>query len=181
LASESLRELREFAAELAWQVHHAVAFGARGISYFAYWTPVHVEDAARANFRRGLVEHGEPTEHLTQAARINHEVRAYYQALDGFTSTAVADSRGRFGTALPIAPIEHLAGAPVTAGFFARNDAVAVMLVNQDYRNPHRILLVLLPGVPLPEAFDPAAGRWHQLTAPIGALPAGGAALLRWT
>ena len=27
-------------AELAWQVHHALAFGARGISYFTYWTPV---------------------------------------------------------------------------------------------------------------------------------------------
>jgi hypothetical protein len=169
------------AAELAWQVHHAVASGARGISYFAYWTPVQVENAAHANFRRGLVEHGEPTEHLAQVAQINREVRAYYQALDGFTSTAVADSRGRFGTALPIAPIEHLAGAPVTAGFFARNDAVAVMLVNQDYRNPHRILLVMLPGAPLPEAFDPAAGRWHQLTAPTVALPAGGATLLRWT
>ena len=26
-------------AELAWQVHHALAYGARGISYFTYWTP----------------------------------------------------------------------------------------------------------------------------------------------
>src|SRR5262245_53522773 len=25
--------------ELAWQVHHALAYGARGISYFTYWTP----------------------------------------------------------------------------------------------------------------------------------------------
>src|SRR5262249_30155558 len=79
------------AAEIAWQVHHALAFGARGISYFAYWTPEHVAEQDRWQFRHGLVERGRPTVHLAQAAHINRDVRAYAAALDGFTSTAVAD------------------------------------------------------------------------------------------
>ena len=63
-------------AEIAWQVNHALAFGARGISYFAYWTPVHVRGAEYWRFRHGLIENGRPTEHYAQAARLNATARA---------------------------------------------------------------------------------------------------------
>jgi len=169
------------AAEIAWQVNHALAFGAGGISYFAYWTPRNVSDAARWQFRHGLIEEGRPTVHFAQATRINRAVRAYAAQLDGFTSTAVADSAGRFGTPLPIDPIDALEGGPVTAGFFARRDERAVMLVNQDYLRSQRIVLRLPAGTSLPEAFEPTAARWHRLASPVVSLPPGGAQLLRWT
>ncbi len=35
------------AGELSWQVFNGLAFGARAISYFTYWTPVRVPHAAR--------------------------------------------------------------------------------------------------------------------------------------
>src|SRR4029079_12074399 len=46
--------------ELAWQVHHALAYGAHGISYFTYWTP---PGDGQWTFRHGLIEDGQPTLH----------------------------------------------------------------------------------------------------------------------
>jgi hypothetical protein len=169
------------AAEIAWQVNHALAFGARGISYFAYWTPVHVTGADRWRFRHGLVEGGQPTEHLGQVAQINRDARAWAHQLQGFTSIAVADSGGHFGTPLPIAPIAAIDGGSATAGFFVRDGMMAVLLVNQDYSNAQRVVLRLQPGAPLPQTFDPAAGRWQSLAERGILLPPGGARLLRWT
>lgn len=168
------------AAEIAWQVNHAVAFGARGVSYFAYWTPVNVPNAERWDFRHGLIENGEPTVHFQQAARINRIVRAYVEQLDGFASLAVADSEGRFGTPLPLGPVAGIDGGPVTAGFFAAPNAVAVMLVNQDYRSDRPVGLRLRPGAALPELFDLALGRWRPLPEATVTLAPGGAQLLRW-
>jgi hypothetical protein len=169
------------AAEIAWQVNHALAFGARGVSYFAYWTPVHVPGADRWQFRHGLVEAGRPTEHLQQVAQINRNARTYADQLQGFVSIAVADSAGRFGTSLPIAPLTAIEGGPVTAGFFVRDGVLAVLLVNQDYRNDQRIVLALRPGAVLPQTFDAASGRWLPLPGREVTLAAGGARLLRWT
>ncbi len=58
-------------AELAWQVFHAIAFGARGISYFAYWTPTQVPDNIAYRFRKGIIEGGLPTEHYSRVAALN--------------------------------------------------------------------------------------------------------------
>lgn len=169
------------ATEIAWQVNHAVAFGARGISYFAYWTPDRVPDAGSWQFRHGLIEHGKPTEHLEHVAHINRDVRAYAEQLEGFESLAVADSAGGFGTPLPVGPLAGISGGPVTAGLFGRGSARVIMLVNRDYRSDRQIELQLRPHSPLPSSFDVATGRWHALRQPALTLAAGGARLLRWT
>ena len=169
------------AAELAWQINHAVAFGAGGISYFAYWTPVNVVDAERWHFRRGLVEAGQPTDHFHDAARLNRDARAYAEQLNGLRSIAVADSAGRFGSPLPIGPIAAIDGGPVTAGFFLGTDALAVVLVNQDYKTEREVTLRLGDGAGKPQAFDVGSGRWHRLRHPTLTLAPGGAHLLRWT
>jgi len=169
------------AAEIAWQVNHAVAFGARGISYFAYWTPVRVPQPESSRFRHGLIEHGQPTEHFEQVARINRDLRACAEQLEGFVSVAVADSDGAFGTPLPIGPLIGIDGGPVTAGFFSRGSARLLMLVNRDYERTRYIELTLRPGSPLPASFDVSTGHWHELRKPALVLAAGGARLLRWT
>jgi len=168
-------------AELAWQVNHALAFGARGISYFAYWTPVQVANADKWQFRHGLVEAGQPTEHFRQAARLNTRVRAYAAQLAGLRSIAVADSGGRFATPLPIGPIAAIDGGPVTAGFFSGGGTLAVMLVNQDYRSERQITLRLHQDAAPPEVFNPTEGRWRRLGDATLALAPGGARLLRWS
>jgi hypothetical protein len=164
-------------AEMAWQVNHALAFGARGISYFAYWTPTHPD---RWQFRRGLVEGGRPTAHLAEAARINGAARAHAAALTGMRSLAVVDSEGRFAPPFPFGPIAAASGAPVTAGFFGSDGVLAVLLVNQDYRQPHQLELQVRSSS-APEAFDPATQRWQPLRGNRLLLAAGGARLLRWT
>lgn len=168
-------------AELAWQVFHALAFGARGISYFAYWTPTKGAHAEKMKFRFGLIEGGKPTLHYFQAARLNRELRALAEQLTEHRSIGVADSIGEIGGAFPIGPIEAVDGGAFTAGLFAdvRGD-LAVLLVNRDYRYGATARLRLRDDAQSPEAFDAAAGRWRAHSNVAFPLPPGGTQLLRW-
>jgi hypothetical protein len=167
-------------AELSWQIFHALAYGARGISYFAYWTPVNVVGADVLRFRRGLIEDGRPTAHYFEAARLNRPVRAVASQLESYRNIAVRDSVGEIALPLPFGPIAALSGAPVTAGIFANETGqLAVLLVNRDYRRSRGIALEIRPGTGLPERFDAERGTWSPGSASV-MLPAGGAQLLRW-
>jgi hypothetical protein len=168
-------------AELAWQAFHALAFGARGISYFAYWTPVDVEHAEEMQFRYGLIEMGQPTEMYFRAQRINREVRAIGEELQGYRSVTVADALGVVAAPFPIGPLEGIDGGAITAGFFAdRNDHLAVLVVNRDYRDASNVTLRLRGEAASPEVFDPQSHRWRRLTAESLVLPPGYGRLLRW-
>jgi hypothetical protein len=150
-------------AELSWQVFHALAYGARGISYFAYWTPVHVEHADVMKFHTGLIENGKPTRHYAEAARLNRAVRAIAGELAASRSVAVADSRGQVAAPSPLGPITAIEGGPVTAGLFA-NDAgdAAVLLVNRNYKTAIEVRLRMRDDHAHLERFDVGAGKWHD-------------------
>jgi hypothetical protein len=164
--------------ELAWQVHHALAYGARGISYFTYWTP---GKGGEWNNRHGLIEEGRPTEHYFQAARLNRGLRAMAGALDGFRSIAVADSLGEIGVPLPISPIAGVDGGPITAGLFGDGRGrLAVLLVNRDYRYGVTAQLRLSAGAAPPQTFDVEARDWRRAATLAFVLPPGGASLLCW-
>ena len=168
-------------AELSWQVFHGLAFGARAISYFTYWTPVEVPGAADWQFRRGLVEHGVATDKLATVSDLNAAAHAIAGQLDGFASTAVVDSAGGFGDPLPAPPLAALDGGPATVGLFAAADGTrAALIVNRDYRAAAEIGLVSQADAPAAEAFDPITRRWHPAPATRFTLPAGGAQLVRW-
>jgi len=168
-------------AELAWQVFHAMAFGARGISYFAYWTPVNVVSAEDLNFRYGLIENGKPTLHYFQAARLNRAVRAIAAQLAPFRSAGVADSRGEIAPGFPVGPIAGIQGGAVTAGLFADGQGrLAVLLVNRSYRHGVEARLKLRAGEATPEVFDTSGERWRAARVPVFTLAPGGAQLLRW-
>jgi hypothetical protein len=173
------------AAELSWQIFHALAFGAGGISYFAYWTPREVEHYDRWRFRHGLIEHGRPTVHYHEAARLNREARALAGALAGHRSVDVADGAGAVARPLPLGPIAAIDGGAVTVGLFAAPDGgTAALLVSRDYRQPVRARLRLGPDVAPPQHCDAAAGRWEPRSVAgdplVVDLPAGGARLVRW-
>jgi hypothetical protein len=166
-------------AELAWQVHHALAYGARGVSYFTYWTP---EKGGQWNNRNGLIVEGRPTLHYFQAARLNRGVRALGDALAAFRSIAVADSAGEIGVGFPIGPIAAIEGGPITAGLFGDGSGrLAALLVNRDYRFGVTAHVVLQPGASLPAAFDPETLAWEPAAATSFVLPPGGARLLCWS
>jgi len=164
--------------ELAWQVHHALAYGARGISYFTYWTP---PGDGEWTFRHGLIEDGRPTLHYLQAAQLNHGVRALGDALHGLTSIAVADSLGEMAVPFPIGPIDAIDGGPITAGLFGDGTGkLMVLLVNRDYRAATTATVRVRPGTPAPRAFDADTRQWRDEHAVSFVLPPGGAQLLCW-
>lgn len=168
-------------AELRWQIFHALAYGARGVSYFAYWTPVDVEFQADLKFRKGLIEHGRPTEHYRQAARINPTVRAYGHELEAFRSIGVADSRGDVAPKLPLGPITSIEGGSITVGMF-EDDANrrAAVLVNRNYRAGATITVRSSAGAGRLERFDVKRGRWVDGGKARFKLAAGDAVLIRW-
>jgi hypothetical protein len=89
-------------AEVSWQAFHGLAYGAGGISYFAYWTPVDVPYADRFKFHRGLIEDGRPTPHYFEASRVNDQIRAMASQLIAARSRDVRDSRGEVAAPLPV-------------------------------------------------------------------------------
>jgi hypothetical protein len=167
-------------AELAWQAHHALAYGARGISYFTYWTPAPRGDEWDGH--EGLIEDGRPTLHYFQVARLNRELRALGGALTGFASIAVADAAGEIGVPFPLGPIDAIEGGSITAGLFGDGHGrLAVLLVNRDYRYGTNAVVRLHAGAAAPEAFDAESGQWDRSGALSFVLPPGGARLLRWS
>jgi hypothetical protein len=168
-------------AELSWQVFHALAYGARGISYFAYWTPVHVEHADVMKFRTGLIQEGKPTRHYAEATRVNRAVRAIASQLAGYRSIAVGDSLEQVTAALPLGPIAAIEGGAVTVGLFVNaSGKLAVLLVNRDYRSSVRVRLRFREDRREPEFFDIETNRWNRVNDGEIRLPPGGAQLLRW-
>jgi hypothetical protein len=169
-------------AELSWQVFHGLAYGASGISYFAYWTPVNVRGAKRMKFRYGLIEEGKPTLHYFQAQHLNRQLVSFAGQLAGLRSVRVADSLGEIAPSAELGPLRGVSGGPITVGFFAGADSQSLLafLVNRDYRYAVDAELRLQDGSRLPSRFDPDRGEWVALWSPTIDLPPGGAALLRW-
>jgi len=162
-------------AEMRWQAFQALAFGARGLSYFAYWTPVGVGDGPGMRFRHGLIEGGVATRHYFEAQRINAAASAVAALLRAFHPVAAAS--GDLDRVLP--PDLRVGGDPVTAGLF-RNDLgeTAVLLVNRRYDEPAHVHLQAL-GEATPRLFDPQAQRWTTWD-DSPTIPPGAALLLRW-
>ena len=168
-------------AELSWQAFHALAYGASGISYFAYWTPVDVAYADVFKFRHGLIEDGHPTVHYVDASRLNREVRALATHLQRARLRDVRDSRGEVAPPLPFGPIADIAGGPVTVGVFEDEQGRAVaLLVNRDYRRAV-VLNVRSAARKEMNRLDTRTGRWVRTDGRRMDLAAGGAVLLRWT
>jgi len=162
-------------AELSWQAFHAVAYGARGVSYFTYWTPAKGE----WNHRHGLLDGGQPTERYFQVQRLNRQLRAVGGALTGWRSLAVADSRGEIAAPLPIGPLAAIDGGDFTIGLFGDgDDGIAALIVNRDYRAAATATLRLREGTAPPlELVD---GRWQPAPSLSWAIEPGGARLVRF-
>jgi hypothetical protein len=166
-------------AELSWQVFHALAFGARGISYFAYWTP---PGSADHPLRGGLIEGGRRTLHYYQVARLNRQLLAIAHQVEAGEWLCAADALAEIGPGFPIGPIEGIDGGPVTAGLFTRRDGgIAALLVNRDYRYGVRAALRLRGGTKRGETFDPETESWAALGDEAVPLAPGGARLVRWS
>ena len=130
-------------AQIRWQIFTSVAYGAKGVLYFCYWTPG--KGAAGAGeFPKGgaiLTAEGLKTRHYEEARRINAELKQLGPTLMKLTSTGVCRvTTETNSTALAGSPIRKLArvpGDPVgefIIGTFRHADGRrAVLIVNHNY------------------------------------------------
>ena len=191
-------------AQLRWQVFSSLAYGAKGVLYFCYWSPTGDAFAwGNALITPRALPGGAPVylpgPHLAQATRVNQKLRAFGAFLLRATSTAVAAARGSGGGGAPqpgVGPVASLcssivggANVPWSAllGAFAlpAGGGTAVLLHNQDANFPV-ILNLTLSGGP-PKEVSPEDGSLAPALSDVVssagfhvALEAGDARLLVW-
>lgn len=180
-----IRPLTE--GELTWQVAMLLAYGARGVGYFTYWTPA--PDPA-LNWGPAILTHdGVRTAWYDVAARLNARVRVVGETLAGLTwvSTQHAGSLPR--GAAPFRGDDWLAGVEGRAAvgrFTDRGGVPHLLVVNSDSLAARPVVLTLR-GAAGVSRLAGAADDWRALPAePAGpalrvalALAPGDFALLR--
>ena len=149
------------ADEMRWQVYTSLAYGARGISYFVYWTPEGMQ---------GLYERGQATPLAPVVAKLNHEIAALSPALMRLNTLGVyhTGSLPLGATPLPAdAPIGVTGGDLVVGLFGEGRDATAFMLANND-RHRAVTATVTLPRFTraVEERVRTGRGRWVVYATP---------------
>jgi len=117
-------------ADLRWQVWTSLAYGARGISYYTYWTP------STHNYRNGLIsQFGSRTAKYDTVRQVNLELQIVGPLLQSLTSLGVVHSRPT-GELMPgptaIREPEYLAHGmdhPMIIGEFRGAEQEAVLVV----------------------------------------------------
>ena len=155
-------------AQLRWQAYSSLAYGAKGVLYFCYWSPVGAPFAwgnaimtPRALPGQAPVYSEGP--HFAQVARLNARLLPLGRLLLRAASVAVGLAQGN-GSLVPPpfagSPIAGLASAIPDLGFAALlglfsgawggGQQQAVVLHNQDVGAPLLLRLQLAPGAPQP-------------------------------
>ena len=118
-------------AQLRWQINASLAYGAKGVMYFCYWTP------PGAEFPKGgaiLRRDGTRTHHYDEARRINGRLKQLGPTLMQLTSTGVyrVQPKGDPATTLKGSPIRSLTPGDYMVGAFRHADGRRAVLV-QNY------------------------------------------------
>jgi hypothetical protein len=168
-------------ADLRWQVYTSLAYGARGILYFTYWTPH--DDTWR--FHNGILdEQGRRTDHYQAVQRINAELNALAPTLVQLRSEGVyqAGSLPRGATPLPAGgTVREVHGADVVVGLFREPRKVRIsfnmalpaepeylLLANRDPRHAARLRVSLRPEINGIAEVSRRTGREGRLETPDG-------------
>ncbi len=120
-------------AQLRWQIYTSLAYGAKGVMYFCYWTP------GGAEFPKGgaiITREGRRTRHYDQAKRINAAVKNLGPTLMKLTSTGVyrVAPNADPATALKGSPVLSIREGDCLVGAFRHADGRrAVLLTNYHF------------------------------------------------
>jgi hypothetical protein len=177
------------AAELAWQANLALAYGAKGIVWFTYWTPR--PDAS--HYRMGPISHeGERTAAFERVKMVNRGVQVLGSELAVYEPWAVLHSGSLPRGGAPLAGDFRLGDLSVriespgdltvsvflqSAGLLREPRDFRLLIVNRDHSEPTSCG-VTVPGWQLcrldedRDTWSPPTGGRHVTT-----LPPGGAAL----
>jgi hypothetical protein len=177
------------AAELLWQVNISLAYGAKGIQYFTYWTP---EAARGEGFGPALITvDGHRTPRYAAARAINttwlHQVGRELKPLVSESVVHANETPLPNGTVgfTPTPLISTVSGSPVVVGTFRSRDGSAdrwVLVANRSHSTEARATLTPnAGGVASVGVFEPRTQTYAEQGAgdvPVKLAP-GAATLLR--
>lgn len=123
-------------AQIRWQIFASIAYGAKGVLYFCYWTPGKGAGGA-GEFPKGgaiITAEGRKTRHYDEARRINAELKHWGPVLMQLTSLGVT-RKDLAGT--PVKSLSRVGGDPAgefVIGHFKHADGRrAVLILNHNY------------------------------------------------
>jgi len=137
-------------ADMRWQVYTTLAYGARGVMYFTYWTP----SDEQWGFRNAIIGlDGRKTEHYDQVSTLNRDILTLGRVLSRCRSDAVYHV-GKVPPEAAAMPedgiLTGIEGGDAVVGFFTSEDGRRyVMVVNKDMREGRRLRLVFRQPVTL--------------------------------
>jgi hypothetical protein len=122
--------------DLRWQAYTSLAFGARGLQHFCYWTPT---DGSESFGDAMIDRQGNKTPIYDYASQVNHELLAFdhiYLSYESVGQMVFPKDNAPLHTYMEeplesFAPIKSVEGGPVLIGCFEDKDGnLALMLVN---------------------------------------------------
>jgi hypothetical protein len=118
-------------AQIRWQIFTSLAYGARGVLYFCYWTPRGEE------FPKGgalITPDGRKTRHYAEAQRVNARIRNLGPTLMQLTSERVYRVRPgeKAAEILEGSPLRDLSDGDYTIGVFRHADGRRAVLLNNE-------------------------------------------------
>jgi hypothetical protein len=116
-------------AQLRWQIFTSLAYGAKGVMYFCYWTP------AGDEFPKGgaiITRKGKKTRHYEEAKRINGSVKNLGPTLLQLTNTTVVflTPDSNYTNAMKGLPIQSITPGEYLIGVFRHADGRRAVLLN---------------------------------------------------
>ena len=173
--------------ELRWQVSHLLAYGARGIGYFTYWTPA---PDPKWNWKPAVIDHdGTRSPWYDVLVAFNPSVRAAGETLAGLTwlSTQHAGSTPRGGAAFAPDDWIRAVGGRAAIGRFVNGTGGRNLLVANSDSLAAATVVLALPRTRRAWRLGDAVDSWTEVAAEpeVGgarfaiALESGGFALLR--
>ena len=165
----SYRALTE--GELRWQVAHALAYGARGVGYFTYWTP---DPDPTYNWQVGIIDgSGQRTPWYAFLAALNPRVAATGRALADLTWLATVHSGSVPQGATAFTPDGWIAGVEGRAALGEFTNALGarfLLVANSDSAAVQHLALTLAGATSIERLSDDGAS-WLALDTTLG--PAG--------
>jgi hypothetical protein len=116
-------------AQLRWQIFTSIAYGAKGVMYFCYWTP------AGDEFPKGgaiITRTGKRTRHYEEAKRINAAIKNLGPTLMKLTSSGVIQlpPDGDYAKLLKDRPLRSISPGDYLIGTFNHPDGRRALLIN---------------------------------------------------
>ena len=161
-------------AELRWQVFTTLAYGAKGVLYFTYWTPFAPEEKQQG-FRNAIIgADGQRTPKYEQVKRLNARIKALAPTLLKLRPVAAYHTDPVPPGAQPLdpkGPVARAAGGELLIGWLKDGAKDYLFLVNRSLKKTSTAQLTLTgpargvdeasqdrPGTLTTARFDPATG-----------------------